>query len=424
MRKSILLFFIGSVAFLSSAQNPKNGKLFSVTACPAENTAEAMNFSWASIPDITTATLEVTTVKDKDWKKSLKKEFKGEYCTTYDNVFSKDLKNTDFYEDVKFNKYNACIDGLKKNTQYKYRVIAEDTTGVHYFKTSGMSEWSACLISDFHTYSPQYSRTTSAMKMIDVVEAYSPFDWILNAGDVTTWGGSYSFWKSNYTEQPYYDYMWAGVNGNHDNMTRGYHRTTNEFFRDAAAYPHNGYGDEMGVCYWFKYGDALFIMLNNESMKSEEGLKEAQEWVRKVVAENPSKYKIVCEHYQWFYGESGKNSQYERWYKLFDELGIDLALGANNHIYVSTHPLYADKVAEPGKGTVYIQTPSSDNERGVECDLEKTLEYNSDKIKFRWSEGGRTVGAMHMKVNRKKMTLTLLDRNGKVLDVTEVLPKK
>jgi hypothetical protein len=77
---------------LSSAQNPKNGKLFSVTACPAENTAEAMNFSWASIPDITTATLEVTAVKDKDWKKSLKKEFKGEYCTTYDNVFSKDLK--------------------------------------------------------------------------------------------------------------------------------------------------------------------------------------------------------------------------------------------------------------------------------------------------------------------------------------------
>ena len=38
--KSILLFLIGSVAFLSSAQNPKNGKLFSVTACPAENTAE------------------------------------------------------------------------------------------------------------------------------------------------------------------------------------------------------------------------------------------------------------------------------------------------------------------------------------------------------------------------------------------------
>ena len=51
MRKSILLFLIGGVAFLSSAQNPKNGKLFSVTACPAENTAEAMNFSWASIPD-------------------------------------------------------------------------------------------------------------------------------------------------------------------------------------------------------------------------------------------------------------------------------------------------------------------------------------------------------------------------------------
>jgi hypothetical protein len=31
---------------------------------------------------------------------------------------------------------------------------------------------------------------------------------------------------------------------------------------------------------------------------------------------------------------------------------------------------------------------------------------------------------MHMKVTRKKMTLTLLDRNGKVLDVTEVYPVK
>jgi hypothetical protein len=86
--------------------------------------------------------------------------------------------------------------------------------------------------------------------------------------------------------------------------------------------------------------------------------------------------------------------------------------------------LYNGEVVEPGKGTVYIQTTSSDNERGSECDLEKPLEYNPDKIKFRWTEGGRTVSAMHMKVTRKKMTLTLLDRNGKVLDVTEVYPVK
>jgi hypothetical protein len=207
-------------------------------------------------------------------------------------------------------------------------------------------------------------------------------------------------------------------------MTRTNKGNTNKFFRDAAAYPLNGYEGELGVCYFFKYGDVLFIMLNNENMRSEEGLKAAQKWVREVVENNPARYKVVCEHYQWFFGANGKDSQYSRWSELFDELGISLALAGNNHIYVSTHPLYNGQVVEPGKGTVYIQTTSSDNERGSECDLEKPLEYNPDKIKFRWTEGGRTVSAMHMKVTRKKMTLTLLDRNGKVLDVTEVYPVK
>lgn len=420
MRKSILLFLIGGVAFLSSAQNPKNGKLFSVTACPAENTAEAMNFSWASILDITTATLEVTTVKDKDWKKSLKKVFKGEYCTTYDNVFSKDFKNIDFYEDVKFNKYNACIDGLKKNTQYKYRVIAEDTTGVHYFKTSGVSEWSACLISDFHTYSPQYSRTTSAMKMIDVVEAYSPFDWILNAGDVTTWGGSYSFWKSNYTEQPYYDYMWAGVNGNHDNVTRDNVENKN-FFRDAAFYPRNGYKGQEGVCYYFYYGEVLFIMLNTEDMRKEEGFENAKAWMKEVVENNPARYRVVVQHYQWFNGKDGSAREYTRWSPVFDELGIDLALSGNNHIYISTHPLYKDEKTDGTKGTVYVQTSSSDNVRGR---IGEHIEYNADKIKLRWSEGPKTMSAMYFKVDKKKMILTLLNREGKVIDTNIIWAKK
>ncbi|MBR4882574.1 MAG: metallophosphoesterase, partial [Bacteroidales bacterium] len=346
------------------------------------------------------------------------------------------------------------------------RVIAGgDTSTTHYFKTGGTKEWSACIISDFHVYSPLYGRTKAAMEMIETIKKAEPgFDFILHLGDITAWGGSYSFWQNLYTEKPFEDYMWAGVNGNHDNMTRGYHRTTNEFFRDAAAYPHNGYGNEMGVCYFFKHGDVLFIMLNNESMKTDEGLKEAQDWVRKVVNENPSGYKIVCEHYQWFYGETGKTSQFGRWNELFDELGIDLALGANNHIYVSTHPISSSQPQTSSKpvsisqpqtsckpvsisqpqtsskpvsisqpqtsskpqtyGTVYIQTTSSDNERGVECDLAKPLEFNADKIKFRWSEGAQTVSGMYMKVSKKKLTLVLLNRHGKVLDTTEIRAKR
>ena len=415
-----LILFTLAVIFTKSLFSQEQA--FSITACPAEDTLRGMNISWATDKAIGKALLEVTKISDSNWKKSIAMDVEGKLCLTYDSIYSKTAKGENYYEDVEINKYAAAVQGLKKNTMYKYRVIADgDTSSTHFFKTGGRKSWNACIISDFHVYSPLYGRTKAAMDMIGKVEEYGkPFEWILHLGDITAWGGSYSFWKNLYTEKPFINYMWAGVNGNHDNMTRTNKGNTNKFFRDAAAYPHNGYGDEMGVCYWFKYGDVLFIMLNNEVMRTPEGLEAAQQWVKEVATTVPAKFKVVCEHYQWFFGETGKSSQYSRWSELFDQLGIDLALGANNHIYVSTHPIYDGKVVEPGKGTVYIQTTSSDNERGVEVDLDKPLEHNAEKIKFRWSEGGQTVSAMYMSVTKKKMVLTLIDRHGKVLDVTEI----
>lgn len=411
----------------SAKQTPAGSeKIFTVTASTSQTPHKTMNISWATGKDIHKAVLEVAKAKDKNWKRAVSREVTGVYCTTYDSIYSKKANGENFYEDVKINKYSATAQNLRKDTRYKYRIIAgNDTSEVRYFNTANPKEWDACIISDFHVYSPLYHRTQNAMEMMQKVKEYgNPFQWVLHLGDITAWGGSYSFWKNLYKEQMFKDYMWAGVNGNHDNMTRTNKGNTNKFFRDAAAYPLNGYEGEMGVCYWFKYGDVLFIMLNNESMRSDEGLEAAQKWVRKVVEENPARYRVVCEHYQWFNGKTGKEAQYSRWNQFFDELGISLALAGNNHIYVSTHPIYNGKVAEPGKGTVYIQTASSDNERGEEWDYSKPLEFNTDKIKFQWGEGPKTVGGMHMNVTKKKMTLTLLDRNGKVLDVTEVYPAK
>lgn len=408
-----------------AVHQPANGA-FSVVASPAENSAKGMNFSWATETDVKTARLEVTEVNDTRWKKSIGGEFQGVLCTTFDGMYSRTAAGENIYEDIVFNKYNASVGGLKSGRDYKYRVIAGgDTSQVRYFKSSGRKEWSACVIADFHAYPPVAGRTEAAMDMIGVVEKWGgPIDCVLHLGDIIAWGGSYSFWEGLYNEEPFKRYMWAGVNGNHDNMDRTNKRNTNQFFRHTAAYPENGYPGEEGVCYWFKYGDVLFIMLNNESMRQEEGLQAAQKWVREVVRENPAAYTVVCEHYQWFFGATGKDSQYPRWSGLFDELGVDLALAGNNHIYVSTHPLKGGKVVDGSQGTVYIQTVSTDNDRGSECNWKETPEFNADKIKFRWSEGARTVGAMHLKVEKKKMVVTLLDRDGNVLDTTEVLKKK
>ena len=258
--------------------------------------------------------------------------------------------------------------------------------------------------------------------MIGKIKEYDPsMDWVLHLGDICAWGGSYSFWKNLYGMQWFRDYMWAGVNGNHDNMSRKY-ELTNEYFRNSAAYPLNGYPGEMGVCYWFKYGEALFIMLNNESMRTQKGLEAAQEWFKSVIKSNPSKYIIICEHYQWFFGTDGADSQIARWSQLFDKYGVDLALAGNNHIYVRTNALYNKEETDGSRGTVYIQTPSSDNERGQA--MKPELTHNKEIIKCRWTEGPKTVGAMNIKVFPTHMELALLDRNGTVIDTATVKAKR
>ncbi|MCY1531523.1 Calcineurin-like phosphoesterase [compost metagenome] len=277
------------------------------------------------------------------------------------------------------------------------------------------------IISDMHVYAPLPNRQKVAMEMIQQLEKQhkKPFDMMLHVGDMAAWGGSYSFWPTLYADSTFSKYVWAGVNGNHDNMTRQ-NAQSNQFFRNVNNNPDNGYAGETGVCYYFRYGNALFIMLNNEAMKSVEELTKAQDWTKGVIKNNPAKYIIVVSHYQWFMGNDGKPSQYSRWKTLFDEYGVDLAISGNNHIYVRTNALYADQETDGSKGTVYIQTPSSDNERGRP--LEEQL-YSKDLIRFRWSEGSKTVGALRMNASKKHLNLTLYDRNGNVIDQVSVKAK-
>lgn len=416
-----------------------NSKIYSIVTCPGEDTQTQMNISWAADTTLTESYVLYTTVKDKKWRKAKRAQTEQSICAVFDSIYSKTPSGENYYEDAIFLKCGAQLTDLTPKTEYMYKVIsgpAENAnpvpdrdfketfeSDIHHFKTSGDKKWSVAIIADFHSYTPLPKRVESAMGMMDKIHEYDPkMDWVLHLGDVCAWGGSYSFWKSLYSEHYFSDYMWAGVNGNHDNMTRKY-LLTNEFFKNANFYPRNGYHGEEGVCYYFKYGNTLFVMLNNENMRSDEGLAAAQDWVRKVVLGNPAQFVVVCEHYQWFFGESGKSSQYARWSELFDSLGVDLALSGNNHVYVRTNALYQGKETDGAtKGTVYVQAPSSDNERGVSCP--DSLSHNKDIIKKRWTEGGQTVGAMHLSVDKKEMELILMDRNGNILDTVKVLAKR
>lgn len=423
----IIAAMVLSIAHTISAQNtPQNitESEYTVITNPGESAAHRVRINWHTDKGSGKSYCTYTKRSDIHWEQARKVKAQQELCTAYDSLFSKKASGEDYYENVRFLRNTVELKDLDPDTEYMYRCGNGQTGKVRYFKTAPLSgEWSAAIISDFHAYTPLPKRVESAMEMISTLEKCNSgdFDLILHTGDICAWGGSYSFWRDLYSQSYFSKYMWAGVNGNHDNMDRKSIRLSNDYFHYANNNPQNGYKGEKGVCYYFKYGNALFIMLNSESMRSEEGLAAAQTWVKKTIKSNPSKFIIVMEHYQWFYGNDGRTSQYERWNNLFDEYGVDLAISGNNHIYVRTNALYKGVETDGSKGTVYIQTPSSDNERGQAL---KEWTDNKDLIKFRWSEGGKTVGALLLKANDNKIGLTLYDRHGNALDNVEVTSKR
>lgn len=394
---------------------------------PAEDPSTAMNVSWANDTAVFLSFIEYTTKNDTAWRLvRVVLPAETRRSMAFDSIHSKLADNSDVYERHVFTKQGATINGLSPDTEYIYHVVSRDAKGRHVsdprsFKTAGAETWKAAVIGDFHHYSPLWSRLDNATDMVDVLDSVAGgVDWILSTGDQTAWGASYNYW-TELAEQPMYkNFTWGSVEGNHDHWAREKKDYSDAYYRDTHFNPMNGYVGQEGIVYWFKWGDVLFVMLNNEAMRNEATLRTALDWIEEVIKTNPARYIVVVEHYEWLIGTNGANSQLDRFAQTFDRLGVDLALSGNNHVYLRTFPLLNRQPVEPGKGTVYVVNSSSDNSRGRDL---KPLEANEDIISKRWSEGPKTVGGMVLNVDPARMVLTLYDRTGKAID-TVVIPAR
>lgn len=462
-RNSKILFFIGFVLLgvpISLAQQEgqpirygtglteygSDKPAFTIFTNPGQDCSTTMNISWATPPgklwmlEVTDETNGETYIYEYDenfegWDDSDDPTGNGKLykfpfsyrCETFNDIPSVLGDGTKTNEMHIFDKHGYELYSLDPDTEYSYRIITYDAdtqekeySDIYRFHTAGARSWKAAIIGDFHHYPPLWSRLDRAMDMLDVIDNYSGgFDWVICTGDVCSYGGSYNFW-TEVSEQPNSkNYMWATVEGNHDYLTAD-KRGSDNFFRDSHYFPYNGYEGQEGIAYWFRYGDVLFLMLNNEAMRLSGGLQPALEWMERVVEENPSKYIVVVEHYQWLAGINGSNGQLDRFYETFDRLGVDLAISGNNHVYLRTPPLKGRMPVEPEEGTYYVVAPSSDDARGRDA---KKLVANEDIIEKRWTEGPKTVGGMLMDVNPKRIKMTLLNRYGEEED-SFIVPAK
>ncbi|MFJ7729137.1 metallophosphoesterase [Neobacillus sp. NPDC097160] len=116
--------------------------------------------------------------------------------------------------------------------------------------------------------------------------------------------------------------------------------------------------------YYYVYGDTLFMMMDYQDQSSKEQIKAQQDWMKSVVKQNPTKWRVAVMHKSLF-GYRMANPV-ASWTTAFDEAGIDVVLSGHDHIYVRTK-LYANgSNIEPqtyGNGTTYITSYSGNNDR-------------------------------------------------------------
>lgn len=421
----LTLVVVGNV-YVSAATSDAH----TIIANPGEHADTEMNIQWHTDLKNKDSYLLYTKKSDKNWVDAKKVIPTKEECTAFNDVQAVDQNKVKTAQTTFLRCVVNLVD-LESDTEYMYKVGQTVMSDVHYFKTGGASEYSAIIISDYHAYLPLPNRLTNAMSMIDKLENYDKsIDFILEVGDTVAYGGCANFWKRNYEEQNYKDYFWCGVNGNHDNMDNTGTKLSNRYYASTHAMPLNGYEGEEGVCYYFVYSDTLFVALDNEYMGADD-IPRVQEWAQQAIDNNPTKYIVFMEHYQWFNFVSGSNTHYDRWKEFFDKNGVDLAISGNHHIYGRTNPVKADK--EDENGTMYLETSSSDNERGQAynvsgCDFTKFPSASSTQkslVKYLFSEeSGRTVSGIVLNVNSEEMKVTLLNRNGTVLDTGRVKAKR
>ena len=431
----VLVFaFLCALTFVLVASfkvNAVSSDAYSILTNPGQNSDTEMNIMWHTDLDKNGTYLLYTKKSDTAWTDAKKVYPNLQKISTFVGIGTIDASGTSYTQDKEFLKCVVNLVDLDSDTEYMYKVGQDVMSAVHYFKTGGASEFKVCVIADYHSYIKLPNRLKYGMAMIDTVEAYKGgVDFIMDVGDVVAWGGSYNFWQVMYEEANFHDYMWAGVNGNHDNMDKTNSKNTNQFFASTHAVPMNGYPGEEGVCYYFKYSDALFFILDNEYMGAAK-VPEVQAWAQEAIDNNPSKYIIFLEHYQWFNVLSGSSVHLERWQDFFDKNGVDLAIAANHHIYARSKNLYGGKVVENGQGTVYLQTSSSDNERGQGTyvtgnpdELSGASKFQKEVLDYYFTEGGQTVSGIALSFNDEGILIELLDRNGTLRDSALVKAKR
>lgn len=428
-----------------NAKQSTVGKIDCLICNPGEDCSSELRFAWKSSEK--NCYFYFTVATDPNFSFAQKIKVSGTYDnTSFTNTNSDDAVLVEVYT------YEYNMEGLVPDTQYLYKVTTIDnstSTKTHSAKTASLSgTFNYLWIGDAHLTCFDWAtekRTNNSFKMIKkATEFCGGADLIVSTGDLVSYGSYYADWLEWNESDAFCNYIFADTTGNHDYYSRtiqaGSSKMTDFPYSWEASrnMPTNGITEfvEKGFKsnYYYLYNSCLFIAVDSISSSSPNRLIEKQKtWMKEVVEKEEGNFQwlIVYEHYPYFDGETAATNHYtscyDAWYKIFDELGVDLAMSGDSHVYLRSKPLKGNKV--DASGTVYMTCPQVGDryrfitERRNDELMEVRIGTGQDKDISNYGLKDAS-GMSYIQITPESLTLSLIDTSFTVKDTFTIQPHR
>lgn len=152
--------------------------------------------------------------------------------------------------------------------------------------------------------------------------------------------------------------------GNHDRKSVGY-----KYYTANPNEPEQTFKSYIGTDYWFRQGDALFLILDSCNVS----MKEHYKFMKNATEQNKDAvWVIAVMHHDMFGGREpwldSENTMLRLlWTPFFDEFGVDLCLYGHSHYYSVSNVIYGRETVEKTghnaeltdpQGTIYVASGS------------------------------------------------------------------
>ena len=334
-----------------------------------------------------------------------KSVFPSEYKTAA-AVTKKSENKTGYYVS------KATMTGLIENTDYVYRIFSDGKySPLKYFSTDDSEEFEFIFVGDPQLSSEKHGALwqDTVDKIIDNFDA----ELLVSAGDQINTPASEDEYGYFIVDELASIAFAPTIGPPHDDPSIAF---SEHFYTPNVS---DKYGVTVsGANYWYRYGSALFMHLNmadGTALESEHKL-----FIEEAIAENPdASWKIVVLH-KALYATGAHGDPDGRYFESemsvirpilaaqFSELGIDIAMGGHDHVYVRSHlmngtersddEVYDNKVVNP-TGVLHISAGSSTGTKYHDA-------YSDDVPFAAYQNDERRKSAIHFAVTEDSIVMT------------------